>query len=119
MLFRSILMSKDLLFSPSSDFLCFSGPTGPRPMEHDGAAIEVSSDSDEAVDRAVWTASESSAAAGHRFFGRFKPWTNLTLDDVSGGPDGTPVVDLSDIVSARSALDSLEEARRNFAATLL
>ena len=41
------------------------------------------------------------------------------MDDVSGGPDGTPVVDLSDIVSAHSALDSLAEARRNFAATLL
>ena len=106
-------------------------------------AIEVSSDSDEAVDRApptaggdtgapgsssypppsvdraVWTALESSAAAGHRFFGRFRPWTNLTVDDVSGGSDGTPEVDLSDIVSAHSALDSLAEARRNFAATLL
>ena len=112
-------------------------------MEHDGAAIEVSSDSDEAidrapptaggdagapgsssyplpsVDRAIWTAPESSAATGRRFFGHFKSWTNLTVDDVSGGPDGTPVVDLSDIASARSALDSLEEARHNFAATLL
>ena len=88
-------------------------------MERDGVVTEVSSDSDEAVDRAVWTAPESSAAAGRRFFGRFKLWTNLTVDDVRGGPDGTPVVDLSDIVSARSALDSLEEARRNFATTLL
>ena len=108
-------------------------------MEHDGVAIDVSSDSDEAVDgasptaggdagapgssshpgpsvdRAIWTAPESSAAAGRRFFGLFRPWTNLTVDDVSGGP----VVDLSDIVSAHSALDSLVEARRNFAATLL
>ena len=108
-------------------------------MERDGVAIEVSSDSDEAVDgasptaggdasvpgssshprpsvdRAIWTAPESSAAAGRRFFGLFRPWTNLTVDDVSGGP----VVDLSDIVSAHSALDSLAEARRNFAATLL
>ena len=41
------------------------------------------------------------------------------MDDVSGGSDGTPVVDLSDIVSAHSALDSLAEARCNFAATLL
>ena len=41
------------------------------------------------------------------------------MDDVSGGSDRTPVVDLSDIVSAHSALDSLAEARRNFAATLL
>ena len=73
-------------------------------MERDGAVTEVSSDSNEAVDRAMWTAPESSAAARRRFFGRFRPWTNLTVDDVSGGPDGTPVVDLSDIVSARSAL---------------
>ena len=41
-------------------------------MERDGAVTEVSSDSDEAVDRAVWTAPESSAAAGRRFFERFK-----------------------------------------------
>ena len=88
-------------------------------MERDGVVTEASSDSDEAAGRAVWTAPESSAAAGRRFFGRWKPWTDLTVDDVRGGPDGTPVVDLSDIVSARSALDSLEEARRNFAATLL
>ena len=79
----------------------------------------MSSDSDEAVDRAVWTAPESSVAAGRRFFGRFRSWTNVTLDDVSGGSDRTPEVDLSDIVSAHSALDSLAEARRNFAATLL
>ena len=87
-------------------------------------AIDVSSDSDEAVDRApaaggdagapgsssyplpsvdraIWTAPESSAAAGRRFFRRFRPWTNLTVDDVRGGSDGTPVVDLSDIISAR------------------
>ena len=105
-------------------------------------AIDVSTDSDEAVDRAptaggdtgapgsrlyplpsvdraIWTASESSAAASRRFFRRFRPWTDLAMDDVSGGPDGMPVVDLSDIISARSALNSLEEARRNFAATLL
>ena len=86
-----------LLFSPSSDFFCLSGPTGPQPMEHDGVAIDVSSDSDEAVDgasptaggdagapgssshpgpsvdRALWTAPESSAAAGQRFFRLFRP----------------------------------------------
>ena len=66
-------------------------------MERDGVVTEASSDSDEVVGRAVWTAPESSAAAGRRFFARFKPWTNLTVDDVRGGPDGTPVVDLSDI----------------------
>ena len=112
-------------------------------MEHDGVAIDVSSDSDEAVDgasptaggdagapgssshpgpsvdRAIWTAPESSAAAGRRFFGLFRPWTNLTADDVSDGPGGAPAVHLSDIISAHSALDSLAEARHNFAATLL
>ena len=97
-------------------------------MERDGTAIEVSSDSDEAIDRApagggdagapgsssyplpsedraVWMAPESSAAAGRRFFRRSRPWTDLTVDDVSGGPDGTPVVDLSDIISARESLN--------------
>ena len=110
-------------------------------MEQDGTAIDVSSDSDEAVDRApaaggdagapgsssyplpsedraVWTAPESSAAAGCRFFKRSRPWTDLTMDDVGGSSDEAPEVDLSDIISASESLNSLEEARRNFAATL-
>ena len=35
------------------------------------------------------------------------------MDDVSGGSDGTPEVDLSDIVSAHSALDSLAARVQN------
>ena len=66
----------------------------------------------------MWTAPESSAAAGRRFFRRSRPWTDLTVDDVGGSSDEAPEVDLSDIISARESLNSLEEARRNFAATL-
>ena len=40
------------------------------------------------------------------------------MEDVGGSSDEAPKVDISDITFARRGLDSLEEARRNFAATL-
>ena len=70
------------------------------------------------IGRAVWTAPESFAATGRRFFRRSRPWADLTVEDVRGSSDEAPEVDISDIVFARRGLDSLEEARRNFAATL-
>lgn len=41
------------------------------------------------------------------------------MDDVGGSSDEAPEVDLSDINSACESLNSMAEARRSFAATLV
>ena len=64
----------------------------------------------------MWTAPDSSASAGRRLFRCSRPWTDLSMEDVGGSSDEAPEVDISDIAFCRRSLDSLEEARRNFAA---
>ena len=67
---------------------------------------------------AIWTTPESSSAGVRRFLGRSRPWTSMSMEDVSGSSGTAPEVDVSDIVHARESLDALEEKRRSFAATL-
>ena len=68
---------------------------------------------------AMWTAPESSAAAGRRsVFGSARPWADLAMEDVGGSSNEPMEVDISDIAFARQGLDLLEETRRNMAVVL-
>ena len=68
----------------------------------------------------MWTAPETSAAAGRRsIFGNARPWADLAMEDVGGSSCEPMEVDISDIAFARQGLDLLEETRRNMATALL
>ena len=68
---------------------------------------------------AMWTAPESSAAAGRRsVFGDVRSWADLTMEDVEGSSSEPMEVDISDIAFARQGLDLLEATRRDMAVAL-